>query len=90
VQGTGADGLKWAMAALHRQRDEAQGARVVAAIHDEILVECPIESVGRTTAWLEKYMVAGMAAIVGEAVPIVVETTTGKDWAGTPLKKEPV
>ena len=35
-------------------------------------------------------MVAGMAAFVGEAVPIVVETTTGKDWAGTPLKKEPV
>jgi hypothetical protein len=26
-----------------------------------------------------------MAAIVGEAVPIVVETTMGKDWAGTPL-----
>ena len=85
VQGTGADGLKWAMAALFRQRAEAPDARVVAAIHDEVLVECPIESATRTAAWLEKYMVAGMASIVGEAVPIVVETTIGKDWAGTPL-----
>jgi DNA polymerase I len=88
VQGTGADGLKWAMAALHRQRDEAPDAQIVAAIHDELLVECPIESAAQTAAWLEKYMVAGMTAIVGEAVPMVVETTLGKDWAGTPLAEE--
>jgi DNA polymerase-1 len=88
VQGTGADGLKWAMAALHRHRAEAPDAQLVAAIHDELLVECPIESAARTAAWLEKYMVVGMAAIVGEAVPIVVETTMGKDWAGTPLTSE--
>jgi DNA polymerase-1 len=88
VQGSGADGLKWAMAALHRQRGEAPDAQMVAAIHDELLVECPITSAAQTAAWLEKYMVAGMAAIVGEAVPIVVETTCGKDWAGTPLGQQ--
>jgi DNA polymerase-1 len=85
IQGTGADGLKWAMAALHRHRGEAPEARVVAVIHDEVLVECPIERAAQTAAWLEKYMVAGMAAIVGEAVPIVVETVVGADWAGSPL-----
>jgi DNA polymerase-1 len=85
VQGTGADGLKWAMAALFRHRADAPDAQIVAAIHDELLVECPIASAAQTATWLEKYMVAGMAAIVGEAVPIVVETTMGKDWAGTPL-----
>jgi DNA polymerase I len=85
VQGSGADGLKWAMAALFRHRAEAPDAQLVAAIHDELLVECPIESAAHTAAWLEKYMVAGMAAIVGEAMPIVVETTIGQDWAGTPL-----
>jgi len=90
VQGTGADGLKWAMAALHRHREEAPDAQLVAAIHDELLVECPIESAAQTDAWLEKYMVAGMAAIVGEAVPIVVDTTLGRDWAGTPLTSEGV
>jgi DNA polymerase I-like protein with 3'-5' exonuclease and polymerase domains len=57
----------------------------VAVIHDELLVECPIESAAQTAAWLEKYMVAGMAAIVGDAVPIIVETTVGADWAGSPL-----
>jgi DNA polymerase-1 len=88
VQGTGADGLKWAMAALHRRREEAPDAQLVAVIHDELLVECPIESAAQTAAWLEKYMVAGMAALVGDAVPIVVETTLGKDWAGTPLTSE--
>jgi DNA polymerase-1 len=85
IQGTGADGLKWAMAALHRHRNKAPEARVVAAIHDELLVECPIKRAAQTAAWLEKYMVAGMAAIVGEAVPIVVETSVGADWAGSPL-----
>jgi DNA polymerase-1 len=85
MQGTGADGLKWAMAALHRHRDEAPEAQIVAAIHDELLVGCPIERAAQTAAWLEKYMVAGMAAVVGEAVPIVVEITCGRDWAGSPL-----
>jgi DNA polymerase-1 len=85
IQGSGADGLKWAMAALHRHRDEAPEARIVAVIHDEVLAECPTQSVAQTAAWLEKYMVAGMAAIVGEAVPIVVETVVGADWAGSPL-----
>ena len=26
-----------------------------------------------------------LAAIVGDAVPIIVETTVGADWAGSPL-----
>jgi DNA polymerase-1 len=85
IQGTGADGLKWAMAALHRHRAEAPEARIVAAVHDELLVECPVECAAETAAWLKKYMVAGMAAIVGDAVPIVVETTAGVTWAGSPL-----
>jgi DNA polymerase-1 len=85
IQGSGADGLKWAMAALHRHRDEAPEARIVAVIHDEVLVETPVERAAETAAWLEKYRVAGMAAIVGDVVPIIVETTVGADWAGSPL-----
>ena len=34
VQGTGADGLKWALARLFAHRDEAPDARLVAVVHD--------------------------------------------------------
>ncbi len=30
-------------------------------------------------------MTAAVQELVGEAVPIVVETTIGRDWAGSPL-----
>jgi DNA polymerase-1 len=40
VQGTGADGLKSALALLWERREQAPGAFPVLAVHDEIVVEC--------------------------------------------------
>jgi DNA polymerase I len=88
VQGTGADGLKWALARLFAHRDEAPDARLVAVAHDEIVAECPIESVEQTATWLQEHMAAAMTEILQDAVPGVVETTIGQDWAGTPLPQE--
>ena len=88
VQGTGADGLKWALARLFAHRDEAPDARLVAVVHDEIVAECPIEGAEQTAAWLQQHMAAAMTEILQDAVPVVVETTIGQDWAGTPLPQE--
>ena len=38
IQGTGADGLKLALALLWERRDQAPGAFPVLAVHDEIVV----------------------------------------------------
>jgi DNA polymerase I-like protein with 3'-5' exonuclease and polymerase domains len=88
VQGTGADGLKWALAQLFAHRDEAPDARLVAVVHDEVVAECPIEAAEQTAAWLQQHMAAAMTEILHDAVPVVVETTIGQDWAGTPLSQE--
>jgi DNA polymerase I-like protein with 3'-5' exonuclease and polymerase domains len=88
VQGTGADGLKWALARLFARRDEAPDARLVAVVHDEIVAECPIEGAAQRAAWLQEHLAAAMTEILHDAVPVVVETTIGQDWAGTPLPQE--
>jgi DNA polymerase-1 len=85
VQGTGADGMKWAMARLFAHRDEAPDARLIAVVHDELVAECPIEAAEATAAWLQTHMQTAMQELVQDAVPIEVETTIGQDWAGTPL-----
>jgi len=83
VQGTGADGLKLALAYLYEHRADAPEVQVIATVHDEILAECPLEQAEETASWLRQHMVAAMTAIVATQVPIVADTTIGLDWAGT-------
>jgi DNA polymerase-1 len=85
VQGTGADGLKLALARLFAHRSEASEARLIACVHDEIVAECPEAAAEQTAAWLQRHMIAAMTAIIGDAVPVEVEITIGRDWAGTAL-----
>jgi DNA polymerase-1 len=88
VQGTGADGLKLALALLWERRGECPDAVPVACVHDEILVECDEDNVEKVKAWLEKAMIDGMdevlngPAVGGPRVPVEVETEVGKTWAG--------
>jgi DNA polymerase-1 len=85
MQGTGADGLKWAHGRLFQHRAEAPDARLVAVVHDEIVAECPIEAAEQTAAWLQRHMGTAMSGVLADAVPVTVETPIGQDWAGTPL-----
>jgi DNA polymerase-1 len=85
VQGSGADGLKLALARLYHHREEAPEARLLAVIHDEVVAEAPAALAKQTAAWLTRHMTAAMEELVGEAAPIVVETIIGRDWAGSPL-----
>lgn len=86
VQGTGGDGLKLALGRLFEHRHEVPGAFPVACVHDEIVAEAPLAEAGHAAQWLAHHMTAAMREIIGDRVPIEVETTVGKDWAGTPLE----
>lgn len=88
VQGMGADGLKLALARLYTRRDDVPDTRLIACVHDEVVAECPEESAEQTAAWLRQYMTEAMQEIIGDTVPVEVETTIGRDWAGTPLLEQ--
>src|SRR5215217_8654317 len=60
VQGTGADGLKLALALLWKRRSECPGAVPILVCHDEVVVECEAERAADAKAWLEKAMIEGM------------------------------
>ena len=88
VQGTGADGLKLALALLWERREECPDALPVACVHDEIVVECDEEEAEKATTWLEKAMIDGMDEVLNGSnvkdprVPVEVETQGSKSWAG--------
>src|SRR5215204_3295496 len=82
VQGTGADGLKLALALLYERRDECPGAAPILAVHDEIVVEADVRDQAKDVeGWLEKAMVAGMEEVLNsgldtdhpERVPVKVD-----------------
>jgi DNA polymerase-1 len=81
VQGTGADGLKAALALLWQRRAECPGAMPVLAVHDEIVVECDADRADAVAAWLKQAMLDGMAPLA-DPVPVAVELTTAPTWGG--------
>ena len=84
VQGTGADGLKLALALLWERREECPGAVPVLVAHDEIVVECAAEQAADTRAWLERAMIDGMDAVLNGQdevqVPVEVESRIARSW----------
>jgi DNA polymerase-1 len=81
VQGTGADGLKLALALLWERRDQAPGAFPVLAVHDEIVVECDEAQAGAVSAWLEQAMRDGMEPLI-DPVPVEVKVEKAQTWGG--------
>jgi DNA polymerase-1 len=81
VQGTGADGLKLALALLWDRRDQCPGAFPVLAVHDEIVVEAEADQGESTAAWLKQAMLVGMAPLI-EPVPVGVEVKIARTWGG--------
>lgn len=81
VQGTGADGLKIALALLWERRAHCPDAVPILAVHDEIVVECDAERTTETMAWLRAAMVDAMAPLI-EPVPVEVEVRAGRTWDG--------
>jgi DNA polymerase-1 len=83
VQGSGADGLKAALALLWETREQAPGAVPVLCVHDEIVIETAAATAEGTRAWLVDGMTRGMQTVLRK-VPVEVEATICADWSGTP------
>lgn len=81
VQGSGADGLKAALALLWERRDECPSAKLVLAVHDEIVIEVPEAEAEPAKAWLIRCMEDGMRPLL-DPVPVAVEATIAPTWGG--------
>jgi DNA polymerase I-like protein with 3'-5' exonuclease and polymerase domains len=81
VQGTGADGLKAALALLWERRAACPGAVPVLAVHDEIVVECAAGTADAAAGWLRQAMLDGMAPLVAP-VPVAVAVSVAPTWGG--------
>jgi DNA polymerase-1 len=79
VQGTGADGLKLALALLWERRRQARGAIPVLAVHDEIVVEAEVDQADIVIAWLKGAMLDAMAPLIAP-VPVEVEVKVARTW----------
>ena len=88
VQGTGADGLKLAMALFHEQLPEHLDAKLIIACHDELVVECEEDQAEEVVRFLEEVMIAGMNEVVNPGleadhpdwVPVEVEADIVGSW----------
>jgi DNA polymerase I len=82
VQGTAADIIKAAMIELDAElRKENLGATLLLQIHDELILEVPVEE--KDIA--EKLVVETMEGVAGLDVPLVVEVAWGPDLAAVKL-----
>ena len=81
VQGTGADGLKAAIALLWERRAQCPAAVPVLFCHDEIVLEVPEPDAERAAEWLRACMVDAVAPLLAP-VPLEVEGTVGRSWGG--------
>jgi DNA polymerase-1 len=77
IQGTAADIIKIAMIRVHdRLLSEHFTARLILQVHDELLVEAPLEEKDRVIALLEEEM----RGAVSLSVDMEVGTETGNNW----------
>ena len=77
IQGTAADLMKLAMVRVERRlADEGLAAQLIMQVHDELIVECPVDEAARVQALLEEEM----SGVMTLAVPLPAEAHCGKNW----------
>jgi len=77
MQGTAADVIKLAMVRVHRRlREENLRAKLIMQVHDELIVECPVEEAER----VERLLAEEMQSVMDLAVPLIAEAHSGKNW----------
>jgi DNA polymerase I len=59
-------------------------AKLALLVYDEVDIECDVADAASVAELLREVMVNGMQSML-ERVPVVVDTSVGVDWAGTPL-----
>lgn len=83
VQGTAAEGLKLSLIILHRNLPAING-KLVCIVHDEIVIEVPVDRVPEAQAVLKAAMVEGMRQVIGD-IPVELDMRTGPTWAKHPI-----
>jgi hypothetical protein len=63
IQGTGADGLKYAMARIH-ETNPFPSLKMVCTVHDEIVFECDAKEADEVAKWVSEQMTEGMIEAV--------------------------
>jgi DNA polymerase I len=77
LQGSAADLIKIAMARIHAAlRDGGFAARLLLQVHDELVLEAPVDEVDRVAALVREHM-EGAASL---DVPLVVDVGVGDNW----------
>ncbi|WP_322169290.1 DNA polymerase I [Acutalibacter caecimuris] len=77
IQGAAADIIKIAMIRVSRRLEqEGLQARMILQVHDELIVECPVEEQEQVKALLAEEM----EQAVELSVPMVAEAAAGKTW----------
>ena len=77
IQGTAADIIKLAMLHVDRAlREQKLKARLVLQVHDELIVECPIEEREQVT----KLLTEQMEQVTQLSVPLLAEAKSGASW----------
>lgn len=77
IQSSSAEGLKETLSLV--MKNKKREWMLIAAIHDEIVLEVPIESANEAKCFLEQQMIEGMGKIV-KKVPVVVDSKIAKTW----------
>lgn len=79
IQGTAADIMKLAMIEVQKQIEEQKlKTKLVLQIHDELLLEVPMEEEEKVKEMLKK----SMENVVTLKVPLVAEVSVSNDWYG--------
>jgi DNA polymerase-1 len=81
-QGTGADGLKLAMAMLWEMRHEFPDARLILSVHDELVIEVAEDQAEAAAVWLRSVMIEAMRPLL-TPVPVAVDVGIGFTWGDT-------
>ena len=77
IQGTAADIIKLAMVKVAKSLQENHlRARLIMQVHDELIVETPLEE----KETVEKLLRSGMESVMNLSVPLKAEVSTGGNW----------
>jgi DNA polymerase I-like protein with 3'-5' exonuclease and polymerase domains len=78
VQGACADGLKLALCEIHKALPK--DAKIIATVHDEIIVEAPEAQAAQVKKLLSKFMVSVFDKLFQKQVPIEVDVKICENW----------
>jgi len=88
IQGSATDAFRAAAAALLERQDEVGGFRIIALIHDEVILEVPAERAEEIEEWAGKVMAEAAAEIVNTKLPKKLHIETKVDsGAGATLQE---